>query len=63
MSESSLQTQLKTLLLTSTANFSTGDVVVNDWSVLDGSSAKVPNRFASRAIADKTKPTRRNKVI
>jgi hypothetical protein len=42
MTEKDVQSQLQNELLTLTTLFSTGDVVINDWSVLDGPTAKAP---------------------
>ena len=50
MSESTLQADLQRELLKLTALFSTGDVVIGDWSVLDGSSLAAP--FVIIEVAD-----------
>lgn len=42
MSEATIQADIKRELLRITATFSTGDVVVDDWSVLDGPNANAP---------------------
>ena len=42
MTEAVLQTDLQRELLRLTATFSAGDVVINDWSVLDGGNDKAP---------------------
>ncbi len=42
MDDSTLLTQLKTQLLILTTTFSDDDVVINDWSILDGPSSAAP---------------------
>jgi len=42
MTEAILQADLQRELLKLTSVFSTGDVVISDWSILDGSSQKAP---------------------
>jgi hypothetical protein len=42
VSEKTLQESIQTELLRLTSTFSTGDVVIDDWSVLDGPSSKAP---------------------
>lgn len=50
MSEAILQADLQRELLRLTSLFSAGDVTINDWSVLDGSSANAP--FVVIEVAD-----------
>jgi hypothetical protein len=50
MSESTLQADLQRELLRLTSVFSSGDVTIGDWSVLDGSSQSAP--FAIIEVAD-----------
>jgi hypothetical protein len=50
MSESTLQADLQRELLRLTSTFSSGDVTIGDWSVLDGSSQAAP--FAIIEMAD-----------
>jgi hypothetical protein len=63
MSEATLQADLKREFLTLTSVFSTGDVTINDWNVLDGPNANAPyiviensDDFAIAAI--QTSPSR-----
>ena len=42
MSEAILQADIKRELLRITGTFSTGDVTINDWSILDGPNDKAP---------------------
>ena len=42
MSEANLQVMMQTELLRITGTFSSGDVVINDWSILDGPNANAP---------------------
>lgn len=42
MSESTLQTDIQRELLRITGTFSSGDVVINDWSILDGPNNNAP---------------------
>ena len=42
MSEATLQADLKREFLTLTSLFSTGDVTINDWNVLDGPNVNAP---------------------
>ncbi len=48
MSEATVQAGLKTLIL-AMSEFSSGDVVINDWDVLDGEMAKSPFVIISEA--------------
>ncbi len=50
MTEAILQADLQRELLALTATFSSGDVTIGDWSILDGSSLSAP--FAIVEIAD-----------
>ena len=42
MSEATLQADMQRELLRDTGTFSSGDVVINDWSILDGPNDKAP---------------------
>lgn len=42
MSEATLQNDIQRELLRITGTFSSGDVVINDWSILDGGNASAP---------------------
>jgi len=50
MSEATLQADLQRELLRLTSTFSSGDVTISDWSILDGSSAAAP--FVVIGVAD-----------
>jgi hypothetical protein len=50
MSEATLQADVQRELLRMTSTFSSGDVVISDWSVLDGSSQNAP--FVIIEVAD-----------
>jgi hypothetical protein len=50
MSETTVQADLQRELLLLTSVFSAGDVVISDWSILDGSSQKAP--FAIIEVSD-----------